>query len=609
MKKQRNWRAIFTWILLGFSVLYVLPSLITMPSWYPFSKTIRGGLDLGGGLELRYTVDWKQTLEDTTRKTAESIQLRIAEQLAKAANENYSDLSKEKADAYKASVKIEVTDIDRATLTLSNEAAWTAYEALNEAAETNLDERFEISNSKEALTISLLLPDREGQDIRQQVVKETRDNLEKRVGGMGLIDPDVRVTGDSDIAVQVPGVGKDQMDVVRSVLGRTAQLTMRFVDDDEPWLSQPEVASKLEAFKAANPNVQGLEVRTRARTGQCSTYGGTVKAKNKGDLARFIRTLEVPANHMIGFEYCEDVDGVESIVVDRYWQAVYLHSKVELTGTHLSRARISFSQEGKPAVSLDMNGEGAQLFGDATEKNVGEMLAIMLDEDIQSAPVIKQKIGGGRAEITMGRGGNRAFREAEALSEVLNQGAYQAPVYKVHDHDVGPSLGKDSVSAGATSLAVGFFIVIAFMVFYYKKAGLIAAAVLGFNVLLVFMLLVSFNTALTLPGIAGIILTLGMAVDGNIIIFERIREELRAGKTPRVAVDAGFGKAFSAIVDGNLTTAIVGLVLMNFTSGPIHNFAVTLLLGLMTSVFTAVFVSRLMFNWWLAAKKPTTLSI
>lgn len=607
MKKQRNWRAILTWALFGFSLLYVLPSIVPMPSWYPFTKEIRGGLDLGGGLELRYTVDWKQTLEDATRKTAESLQLRIADELAKKANENYADLPSDKQKAYRDRIKVEVLDLDRANLTLADEATWAVYAELDSPMDL-IDERFEVSNNATTRVIELLLPDKVGQEIRKQVVTETRDNLEKRVGGMGLVDPDVRVTGDSDIAVQVPGVGKDQMDVVRSVLGRTAQLTMRFVDDDNPWLATPEVAAKLEEFKKNNPNVQGMEVRTRAKRNECSTYNGTVKAPNKGDLARFVRTLQVPASHFIGFEYCEDTNA-EGVVVDRYWQAVYLHGKVELTGNHLSRARISFSQEGKPAVSLDMNGEGAQLFSDATEKNVGEMLAIMLDEDIQSAPVIKQKIGGGRAEITMGRGGNRAFREAEALSEVLNQGAYQAPVYKVHDHDVGPSLGRDSVSAGALSLTVAFFAIALFLLFYYRGAGLVATLVLGFNVMLIFVLLIAFSTALTLPGIAGIILTIAMAIDGNIIIFERIREEVRAGRTPRAAIDIGYQKAFSAILDGNLTTAITGVLMMNFTSGPIHNFAVTLLLGLLTSVFTSVFVSKLIFNWWLATKRPATLSI
>jgi len=256
-----------------------------------------------------------------------------------------------------------------------------------------------------------------------------------------------------------------------------------------------------------------------------------------------------------------------------------------------------------------MQREGGQLFADGTGAHVKEYLAIMLDEDVQSAPVINQKIGGGRAEISMGAGGKRALDEAQALTGVLNQGAFQAPVYKVHDHAVGPSLGADSVSAGAMALIVGFALIVVFCVFYYRVSGLIAAVVLTFNILLIFVLLVSFNTAITLPGIAGMILTMGMAVDGNVLIYERIREELRHGKTPRIAVDLGFAKALSSIIDGNLTTVLTAFVLMQFTSGPIHNFAVTLIIGLAASVFTAVFVSRLLFNYWVSSKKPTTLSI
>jgi preprotein translocase subunit SecD len=256
-----------------------------------------------------------------------------------------------------------------------------------------------------------------------------------------------------------------------------------------------------------------------------------------------------------------------------------------------------------------MNGEGAQLFATATEKNVGEMLAIMLDEDVQSAPSIRSKIAGGRAEISMGSGGMRAQVEAQALAQVLTQGAYQAPVYKVHDHAVGPSLGSDSVIAGATAMAVGFGLIMIFCLVYYRASGAIAVAVLLFNMLLMFGLLVAFNTALTLPGVAGIILSMGMAVDGNVLIYERIRDEVRNGRSPRQAVELGFDKAFSSIFDGQLTTAITGFALMQFTSGPMHNFAVSLLIGLATSVFTSVTVSRLIFNYWISSKKPTTLSI
>lgn len=602
MNKKRNWRAIFTWTLFGFSMAYALPSAVDMPSWWPFQKTIRGGLDLAGGLELRYTVDWKQSIADTTSKTAESLQLRIVEELIKKDGKNIADIPRELLADYKKKVTITTEDIDRAKLTLADDATWAVYDAIDSPM-GSIDERFESSESTADRTISLLLPDDVAQTIRSQVVTETRDNLEKRVGGMGLIDPDVRVTGDSDVAVQIPGVDQTQMDVVRSVLGRTAQLTMRFVDRNEAFLGTPEVAAKLDEFKKTHPTAAGMEIRAP------HAWGAIVKAKNKSDLARFARTLTVPANHMIGFNYTEEDTNNDRIIDEKYWQAIYLFSKVELTGQNIARSRMSYNNEGKPAVYLDMNSEGAQLFADATESHVKEYLAIMLDEDVQSAPIINQKIGGGRAEISMGAGGKRALDEAQALTGVLNQGAFQAPVYKVHDHAVGPSLGADSVSAGAMALAVGFALILAFAILYYRVSGVIAGVVLSFNVLLMFVLLVSFNTALTLPGIAGIILTMGMAVDGNVLIYERIREELRAGKTPRIAVDLGFEKALSSIIDGNLTTALTAFVLMQFTSGPIHNFAITLLIGLATSVFTAVFVSRLLFNYWVSSKKPTTLSI
>jgi len=602
MNKKRNWRAIFTWTLFGFSMAYALPSAVDMPSWWPFQKTIRGGLDLAGGLELRYTVDWKQTIEDTTTKTAESLQLRIVEELVKKDGKNIADIPRELLTDYKKKVVITAEEIDRAKLTLADDATWAVFDAMDSPM-SSIDDRFETSESATDRTISLLLPDQVAQTIRGQVVTETRDNLEKRVGGMGLIDPDVRVTGDSDVAVQIPGVDQTQMDVVRSVLGRTAQLTMRFVDRNEAFLGTPEVAAKLDEFKKANPNAAGMEIKAP------HAWGAIVKAKNKSDLARFTRTLTVSPNHMIGFNYTEEDTNNDKIIDEKFWQAIYLFSKVELTGQHISRSRMSYSNEGKPAVYLDMNSEGAQLFADATESNVKEYLAIMLDEDVQSAPIINQKIGGGRAEISMGAGGKRAIDEAQALTGVLNQGAFQAPVYKVHDHAVGPSLGADSVSAGAFALIAGFALIVGFCMIYYRVSGLIAAIVLTFNILLIFVLLVSFNTAITLPGIAGMILTMGMAVDGNVLIFERIREELRSGKTPRIAVDLGFEKALSSIIDGNLTTMLTAFVLMQFTSGPIHNFAVTLIIGLSASVFTCVFVSRLLFNYWVSAKKPTTLSI
>ncbi|MCC6620267.1 MAG: protein translocase subunit SecD [Deltaproteobacteria bacterium] len=609
MDKKRNWRAILTWALAIFSVLYSLPSFMDVPSWFPFQKSVRGGLDLAGGLELRYTVDWKRAVEDATVKGAENLRALTVDELAKKNNENIADLPREKYDAYLKRMSIEAKDIDTVVVKFLDDEAWAIFDGLDSdlvderlgVSASAANERLELSTSAGDKTATVTMPDRVAEVIHQAAVKTTRDNLEKRVGGMGLIDPDVRVTGDSDIAVQIPGVTKaGELEVVRAVLGRTAQLTMRFVDRNATFLGSPEVLAKLDAFKKQNPDAVEM---TTANTG----YGPVIRSKNKSLLSRFVRTIEVPKDHMVGFNYVEELDN-NGAIQDKYFQAMYLFQKVEITGAMLARARMSYDEQNRIVVLLDFNSEGSRLFADATEKNVGEYLAIMLDDDVESAPVIKGKIVG-TASISMGAGNLlQATNEARALTQVLNQGAYQAPVYKVHDYEVGPSLGRDSVNAGGLALVLAFILNAAFVAFYYKKAGVIAAVVLAFNTLLTFIILVSFNTAITLPGIAGIVLTIGTAIDGNIIIYERIREEVRAGKTVRAAVDTGFSRAFNPIVDGNLTTAITGFVLMNFTSGPIHNFAVTLLIGIATSVFTSLFVSRLIFNWWLT-KKPAELSI
>ena len=191
------------------------------------------------------------------------------------------------------------------------------------------------------------------------------------------------------------------------------------------------------------------------------------------------------------------------------------------------------------------------------------------------------------------------LQEAQNLTTVLTHGAYKAPVHKIHDHQVGPSLGKDTIQAGVISFVVGSVLVLLFMLMYYRGAGVVANIALLLNVLFVLTVLVTLNAALTLPGIAGIILTVGMAVDANVIIYERIREEIRRGKTPRVSIETGYEKAFWTIVDAQVTTALAAIILLNFTSGPIYGFAVTLLIGIVSSIFTALYITRLIFFWML----------
>ena len=243
--------------------------------------------------------------------------------------------------------------------------------------------------------------------------------------------------------------------------------------------------------------------------------------------------------------------------------------------------------------------------GEADLFKLGERLAIVLDNVVQSAPVIRERIPGGRAQIT----GSFTLEEARDLAIALRSGSLPAPVKILERRTVGPSLGRDSIQAGLTALAVGAAFVVVFMAIYYKGSGLLADLALILNVVLIMGALAAFRATLTLPGIAGIVLTIGMAVDANVLIFERIREEVRSGRTPISAIDTGYRRAMTTIIDSNLTTLIAALLLFEFGTGPIKGFAVTLSIGIVTSMFTAIMVTRLMVVTWLRRRRPQTLPI
>ena len=259
----------------------------------------------------------------------------------------------------------------------------------------------------------------------------------------------------------------------------------------------------------------------------------------------------------------------------------------------------------RPYVSIKFDRKGARLFEQITGENVKKRLAIVLDNRVHTAPVIQEKISGGEARIT----GNYTMEEARDLAIVLRAGALPAPVKILEEITVGPSLGADSIRQGLTSMAVGGLLVVIFMVIYYNGAGIIADAALVLNILLIAAGLAAFQATLTLPGIAGIILTIGMAVDANVLIFERIREELDIGKTPASAVDSGYQRATLTILDANVTTLIAALVLFQFGTGAVKGFAVTLSLGVVASLLTALIVTRAIFDFFLIKVKIKHISI
>jgi len=267
--------------------------------------------------------------------------------------------------------------------------------------------------------------------------------------------------------------------------------------------------------------------------------------------------------------------------------------KAVLTGADLSTARVSIDQNtGEPYVSVEFNPQGARVFAELTEANVGKRLAIVLDGNVHSAPVIRERIPSGQAQIT----GGFTAEEATDLAIVLRAGALPAPVQVLEERTVGPSLGVDSIQRGVWSTIAAAASVVVFMIIFYRLSGLIANLALGLNLLILLAAMAGFHATLTLPGIAGIVLTIGMAVDTNILIFERIREELRAGKTVRAAIDAGFARAFRTVIDTHVTVLVSAAILYEFGTGPVKGFAVSLAIGILASLFTAVFFTRLIFD-------------
>ncbi|HLA26966.1 MAG TPA: protein translocase subunit SecD [Syntrophales bacterium] len=406
----------------------------------------------------------------------------------------------------------------------------------------------EITEGKE--TAILKLKEKRVSEIKKLAVEQSLETMRNRVDQFGVSEPEIIPEGKDRIIVQLPGV-KDTARA-KNLIGRTALLEFKLLDEEH---------SVDEALKGNVPE------------GSVIVYGSS----QDGETGR--RTSGVP---------------------------YLLKGKTLLTGESLESAQVKISDRfGEPYVSIKFNPQGANDFERITGENVKKRLAIVLDGTVHSAPVIQDKIAGGQAQIT----GSFTMDEAKDLAIVLRAGALPAPVNILEERTVGPSLGQDSIDKGVWSTIIGGLLVVVFMVVYYRMSGLVADAALLLNIILLLGALAAFRATLTLPGIAGIVLTIGMAVDANVLIFERIREELRAGKTARAAIDAGYSKAFLTILDSNVTTLIAALFLFQFGTGPVKGFAVTLSIGLVASMFTAIFVTRIIFDYFVWNRKVQKLSI
>ena len=402
-----------------------------------------------------------------------------------------------------------------------------------------------------ATVVELRLINVEERRLRDFAVEQALETIRNRIDQFGVAEPIIQRQGTQDILVQLPGIQDPQR--AKALIGRTALLEFKLLAE------VPDADAYISGQKPLPPDLEILP-----------GYGGE----------RVGRRLE---------------------------KTKYLvEKKVLLTGDAIADARVRpGAQLEGPYVALEFTPRGAKRFEEITGANVKRRLAIILDGTVYSAPVIQERIGGGRASIT----GQFDLQEARDLAIVLRAGALPAPVYTAEERTVGPSLGQDSIRKGFLSFLVGGSLVVMFMVVYYRFAGLLADLALILNVVFLLAALAALQATLTLPGIAGIVLTLGMAVDANVLINERIREELRLGKGPSAAIQAGYERALPAILDSNITTFLSGLILFQFGSGPIKGFAVTLCVGIVTSVFTAVVGTRVVYDWLLTRRRLERLSI
>jgi preprotein translocase subunit SecD len=404
--------------------------------------------------------------------------------------------------------------------------------------------------SKERLLYRLT--NKEINTIKNTSVDQALETIRNRIDQFGVAEPTIQKQGTNEIVIQLPGVKDTQRAI--DLIGKTAILEFKILDDENP------IAAKIPAAIAPDDEEKILQEFSS----------------------------EIPPDDEILFG--RDTDKETGNVIKR----VYLMKKQTLlTGDLLTEAKVDIDQlYNEPVISIAFNSEGKKRFEQITGANVQKRLAIILDKNVYSAPVIKQKISGGKAQIE----GAFSMEEAKDLANVLRSGSLKAPLKRLYNVTVGPSLGRDSIDAGVKAGIIGSILVIVFMIFYYRLSGAIADFALILNIIMLMGVLSMFNATLTLPGIAGIILAIGMAVDSNVLMFERIRDELRLGKTPRTAVDSGYNKAFWTIFDSHVTTLITAAVLFQFGTGPIKGFAVTLSMGVAINLYTALIGTKLVFD-------------
>jgi preprotein translocase subunit SecD len=663
MDRSLKWRTFLLVAAVVLSVLMLIPTVAPseqVPVWFTdagFKKKIQLGLDLQGGLHIVYGIDLDKAVDDKASDIKRELEANLAD--SKVAGKVTTPLRPIGA------VNI-ILDDPKDRTRVKGDMLGGLFE---DGVVVERDCPAEVKDTGVCIRVSSDYAEGLKKSALEQAVRTVRERIDEK----GVVEPSVVTKGDQ-IIVELPGLDKDAIKRVKDIIQRTAKLEFKVVDDGDEFM-RAVYARVFEDIKKNNPGkddetllddrattAEGIGVAidgwdhdesgkrfsdwyltTKDRTRQftieeakqrgcyradLAVSGGKVECNVSGRevLETYLAKLaeekdpkdesktpfKLDDDHAWGFELVRgELEGGRDS--DPIWRTYYLFRAVELAGSSVANAYVYWnSTTNRPEVLVEFDRWGAKRFEEMTGKNTGKKMAIILDDKVSSAPVIQDRIGGGRSSITMGGGNPRAIQEeAQDLVNVLRTGSLPAPLRVDSESEVGPLLGRDAVDKAKLAFLLGSALVVLLMMYFYRFSGFIAVLALALNVLIMMAVMAGFGATLTLPGIAALVLTVGMAVDGNIIIYERIRDELRTGKSVKGAVDAGFSRAFGAIVDGQLTAAAAGYVLYQYGSGPIKGFATMLLIGIVTSLFTAIWCTRLFFDYYVGRRREaaTTISI
>jgi preprotein translocase subunit SecD len=576
MSENLKTRTVLVLFYLLFCFIYLLPNMTKLPKdWWFHKQELNYGLDIKGGAHLVYGVDVQGVVTERTQRMARALATELKEKGVEATVElspaKDALLIKAANPADGPKITSHLHDVHGTTLQITSDSGGVIEARYFDAVLTQ---------------------------YREQVINQAIEVIRNRVDQFGVAEPVIAAQGSDRILVQLPGITDPAN--AKALINKTARLDFRLVDRS----MQPDAVAKLVADAEKEGHFSlGSTKETASEIAEEEKAGKLPYQKYVAKVNEMVKS-KLPKDTMITFEKAPQAANMENGKI-----AYLLRTDTDISGDQLEDAFLSYGQYGEPKVSFRFGSEGRKKFADVTAKNVGHQLAVVLDEVIFTAPNIQERIDG-EGQISLGNRNNEdASKEGALIATALRAGALPVALTQLEERSVGPSLGADSIQKGKMAALIGIGLVVIFISLYYKMAGVLAGACLILNVFGLLAILSALGATITLPGIAGVTLTVGMAVDANVLVFERIKEELRRGIAIRAAVADGFKHAWSAIFDANVTHAIAASVLIYFGSGPVRGFGTTLIAGIVTTVITSIFVTRYLIDLFVAKSSSKSISI